>query len=68
MLHGQRRDVSGTAQLQNQDGRVRVNAQFPIKVSDFAIAKPSYLGVGVTNEVQVKVSMTVESLAVMTRR
>jgi polyisoprenoid-binding protein YceI len=68
VLHGQRRDVSGTAQLQHQDGRIRVNAEFPIKVSDFAIPKPSYLGVGVTNDLQVKVSMTVEPMAVVTRR
>jgi polyisoprenoid-binding protein YceI len=68
LLHGQRKNVSGTAQMQDQDGRIRVNAQFPISVSDFSIPKPSYLGVGVTNEVQVKVSMTVEPTAVLTSR
>ena len=68
VLHGQRKDVSGTAQMQDQDGRIRVNAQFPISVSDFSIPKPSYLGVGVTNELQVKVSMTVEPVAVLTSR
>lgn len=57
-LHGQRREVQGTAEIRNENGRVRVLAQFPLKVTDFQIAKPSYLGVGVREEIQVKVSMT----------
>jgi polyisoprenoid-binding protein YceI len=57
-LHGQRREVQGTAEIRNENGKVRVLAQFPIKVTDFEIAKPSYLGVGVREEIQVKVSMT----------
>jgi polyisoprenoid-binding protein YceI len=58
-LHGQRREVNGTAEIRQEDGRVRVQAQFPVRVSDFEIPKPSYLGVGVRDEVQVKVSMTI---------
>jgi polyisoprenoid-binding protein YceI len=57
-LHGQRREVQGTAEIRNENGKVRVLAQFPLKVTDFEIAKPSYLGVGVREEIQVKVSMT----------
>ena len=68
LLHGQRKEVSGTAQLKQQDGRVRVEAQFPIKVSEFAIPKPSYLGVGVTDEIQVKVALTAERVATLTRQ
>jgi polyisoprenoid-binding protein YceI len=59
LLHGERKEVSGMAELKQQDGRVRVQAQFPIRVSEFAIPKPSYLGVGVRDEIQVKVTMTV---------
>lgn len=59
LLHGQRREVSGTAAIKEQDGRLRVQAQFPLKVSEFEIPKPTYLGVGVRDEIQVKVNMTV---------
>ena len=60
VLHGQRKEVSGTAELKPQGGRIRIEAQFPIQVSQFAIAKPTYLGVGVKDEIQVTVTMTVE--------
>ena len=66
VLHGQRKQVTGTAQLKQQDGRIRVEAEFPLRVSEFAIPKPSYLGVGVTDEVRVKVSMTAEHVAILT--
>jgi len=59
VLHGQRKEVTGTADLQQRDGRIRVQAQFPIRVSEFQIPKPSYLGVGVRDEIQVKVTLTV---------
>jgi hypothetical protein len=63
-LHGERREVSGVAELKQQDGRVRVQAQFPLRVSEFSIPKPSYLGVGVRDEIQVKVTMTIAPGAV----
>src|SRR5262252_5663474 len=53
-LHGQRQQVTGTADLQQHDGWIRVQAQFPIKVSSFQIPKPTYLGVGVKDEIQIK--------------
>ena len=60
LLHGQRQEVTGVADLQQRDGRIRVQAQFPIKVSAFQIQKPTYLGVGVRDEIQIKVMLTVE--------
>jgi len=60
LLHGQRKPISGTAEVKEQDGRIRVQAQFPLSVSQFAIPKPTYLGVGVKDEIQVKVTMTAE--------
>jgi len=60
LLHGQRQEVTGVADLQQRDGRIRVQAQFPIKVSAFQIPKPTYLGVGVRDEIQIKVMLTVE--------
>jgi polyisoprenoid-binding protein YceI len=56
-LHGQKRKVTGAAELQQKDGNIRVQAQFPVKVSDFEIPAPTYLGVGVRDEIQIKVSM-----------
>jgi polyisoprenoid-binding protein YceI len=60
LLHGQKKAVSGSAELQRQGDRIRVQAQFPISVSNFAIAKPAYLGVGVTDEIEIKVTLMVE--------
>src|SRR5215216_2549365 len=57
LLHGQKRHVSGTATLRRRsDGTTHVNAEFPVKVSEFDIPKPTYLGVGVRDEIQVKVA------------
>jgi len=56
-LHGQKRRVTGAAELQEKDGKIRVQAQFPVKVSEFEIPAPTYLGVGVRDEIQVKVSL-----------
>jgi polyisoprenoid-binding protein YceI len=68
LLHGQRKEVTGTAQLKQQDGRVRVDAEFPVRVSEFAIPKPTYLGVGVTDEVKIKVSMTAERVQLLSKQ
>lgn len=57
-LHGQRKPITGTADVQQKDGRIRVQARFSLKVSDFAIAAPMYLGVGVRDEIQIDVNLT----------
>ena len=36
---------------------MRVEATFPVTLPDYGIAKPRYLGVGVKDEVGVKVSL-----------
>ena len=56
-LHGQKKKITGAAELQQRDGRIRVQAQFPVKVSEFEIPAPAYLGVGVKDEIQIKVSL-----------
>jgi polyisoprenoid-binding protein YceI len=66
VLHGQRKEITGTAELKQQDGRMKVQAEFPVAVSDFQIPKPSYLGVGVKEVVQVKVSLTAVPVAAAT--
>ena len=58
-LHGQQREVSGTADVQ-QDGKgYRVDATFPLKISSFQIPEPTYLGVGVTDDITVHVTLAV---------
>jgi polyisoprenoid-binding protein YceI len=66
MLHGQRKKVSGVAEVQQRGGQIRVQAQFPIRVSEFQIPAPTYLGVGVRDEIQVKVTLTAVPSAVAT--
>lgn len=56
-LHGTTREVKGQADVHRDGGSVRVDASFPVTISDYGIPKPQYLGVGVRNEVQVKVSL-----------
>ena len=65
-LHGQKRKVTGAAELQQKDGSIKVQAQFPLKVSDFDIPAPTYLGVGVRDEIQIKVSLMATSSSTTT--
>lgn len=55
LVHGVERPVRGQARLSRQGNAVRVEASFPVVLADHGIAKPRYLGVGVRDEVQVKV-------------
>jgi polyisoprenoid-binding protein YceI len=68
-LHGMKHAVAGTAVIKRHaDGSAHVDAEFPLKVSDFQIPKPSYLGVGVRDEVQVKVSFAMAPAATAATR
>lgn len=55
-VHGVQRVVTGTADIRKTGDGVRVQATFPVKVSEFAIPSPTYLGVGVRDEVSVGVT------------
>ena len=58
-LHGERRPISGVAELQPQhDGGVRVRARFPVSLAAFGIDPPRYMGAGVQDEVEVQVTFT----------
>jgi polyisoprenoid-binding protein YceI len=57
-LHGQQREVTGTAEIRSADPSLRVQASFPVKVSEFGIASPKYLGVGVRDQVTVSVNFS----------
>lgn len=54
-LHGATRAVAGVATLAVRGAGVRVDASFPVRVSDYGIAKPRHLGVGMKDEVVVRV-------------
>jgi polyisoprenoid-binding protein YceI len=56
-LHGQQREVTGTAEIKPDRGGYRMEASFPVKVADFQIPEPTYLGVGVADEVIVRVNL-----------
>ena len=57
-VHGLQRNVAGTADIRRAGDNLRVQASFPVKVSEFEIPSPSYLGVGVRDEVTVGVTFT----------
>lgn len=57
-LHGETREVNGTADIRPEGGGYRLKASFPVRVSDFGIPEPSYLGVGVKDEVVVRVNLS----------
>ena len=56
-LHGQTREVTGTAQIKPDRNGYRMQASFPLKVAEFQIPEPTYLGVGVADEVIVRVNL-----------
>jgi polyisoprenoid-binding protein YceI len=58
-LHGEQREVSGTANIKQNGEGYRVEANFPIRYADFGIPDATYLGVGVKDQVQVRVNFTV---------
>ena len=59
VLHGERRPITGSATLERRDGGYSVQAEFPVRVSEYKITKPTYLGIGVQDEIRIKVSLTV---------
>ena len=64
-LHGTKVQVKGEAEIRREgSSSFRVNATFPVRISDYGIAKPQYLGVGVRDEVQVKVSLALSDVPV----
>jgi polyisoprenoid-binding protein YceI len=58
LLHGVRREVAGTGEIRREGKAARVEASFPLTLTDFAVQPPEYMGVGVANKLLVKVSFT----------
>jgi polyisoprenoid-binding protein YceI len=63
LLHGTKKTVSGSAEIRRTASTLRVTARFPLTISDYAIAKPQYLGVGVRNQIQVEVTFAASPAA-----
>lgn len=55
LVHGTRKPVSGQVRVTRTGSDVRIDASFPVNLPDFGIPEPRYLGVGVKDQVQVKV-------------
>ena len=62
-LHGQQREVSGVADVQQNGAGYSVVATFPVKISEFQIPEPTYLGVGVKDEITIRVKLNAEPAA-----
>jgi predicted TIM-barrel fold metal-dependent hydrolase len=58
-LHGVTNTVTGPVDVRQAGAGLRVKASFPVDLSDYRIAKPRYLGIGVTNIVHVEVVFAV---------
>jgi polyisoprenoid-binding protein YceI len=57
LLHGVSHPVSGTAEFRRVPQGVRVEASFPLVLTDHGVEPPMYLGVGVAAKVMVKVAL-----------
>lgn len=58
-VHGVSKTVTGAVEIRRAGGGLRVQASFRLDLPDYGIAKPRYLGVGVTDTVQVEVAFDV---------
>jgi polyisoprenoid-binding protein YceI len=59
-LHGQQREVTGIADIKPNGNGYRMEATFTVKVADFQIPEPTYLGVGVADDVIVRVNLNAQ--------
>lgn len=58
LLHGTKSQVQGTGEIRQVGDDVRVQATFPLALTDFGITPPEYMGVGVGNRLIVNVTFT----------
>ena len=58
-LHGVTKPVSGPLEVRKEGSGLQVKASFPVRLADYAISEPRYLGVGVKDTVQVNVTFSV---------
>jgi polyisoprenoid-binding protein YceI len=58
-VHGVTKTVAGAVDVRRAGDSLRVKASFRLDVPDYGIAPPRYLGIGVTDTVQVEVAFDV---------
>lgn len=56
-LRGVQHAVSGKASVRSDDGKVTANVQFPVSLAAHGISIPVYLGITVTDQVEVEVEV-----------
>ena len=58
-LHGVTKTVVGAVDVRQAGAGLRVSGSFPLRLSDYGIRPPRYLGIGVKDTVQVEVVFAV---------
>ena len=66
-LHGQTEMVTGKVEITRKSGQYDVKVRFPLRINAFQITKPTYLGVGVANDIEVTVRATLSPASGPTR-
>jgi polyisoprenoid-binding protein YceI len=61
-LHAVKHTIGGTARVRRDGAEVHLDASFSVILSDYGIPKPRYLGIGVEDQVEVKVDLVAEPL------
>ncbi len=59
-VHGVAKALRGTAEIKRTARGVHIEARFSLHLPDFEIAKPRYLGVGVTDDIQITAAFDAE--------
>lgn len=56
-LHGIERPIEGDVKIEKKGNTLKIDTQFPLKLSDYQIAIPNYAGITVGEEVKVTVHL-----------
>ena len=59
-VHGNARPIAGTADVSQKGDTMDVKVKFPLRIDAYDIARPTYLGVGVSNLIDVEVRATLK--------
>ena len=59
-VHGNAKPIAGTAEVSHKGDVIELKVKFPLRIDAYEIARPTYLGVGVTNQIDVEVRATLK--------
>ncbi len=62
-LHGLTKPVKGTAKIARAGGQMLVEAEFGLKITDFAIPIPNFAGIAIADEVKIHVESKASKVA-----